>query len=161
MSINISTINTSVNMPVCLSKKDIQTATQEDAHPQEIKAYIIQGWQYKKEDLENSMKDYWLKRSKLVMINCITMKGERIITSFQLQKQILQQLHNNHIGIEKWCLFTCISVQEEYEYGYWEYCQTVCYILRISANITMWEDNNIWYTVHTMGGAWCWYIFYK
>ena len=35
------------------------------------------------------------------MIDGIVMKGERIIISFQLQKQILQQLHNNHMVIER------------------------------------------------------------
>ena len=35
------------------------------------------------------------------MIDGIVMKGKRIIIPFQFERHILQQLHNNHIGIEK------------------------------------------------------------
>ena len=39
--------------------------------------------------------------SELAMIDGIAMKGKRIIILSLLQKQILQQLHSNHMGIEK------------------------------------------------------------
>ena len=35
------------------------------------------------------------------MFDNIAMKGKRLIIQFVLQKQILQQLHSNHTGIEK------------------------------------------------------------
>ena len=37
----------------------------------------------------------------MAMIDGIVMKGKRIIIPFHLQKHILQQLHSNHLGIEK------------------------------------------------------------
>ena len=40
----------------------------------------------------------------------IAMKGKIIIISFQLQKQILQKLHSNHMGIEKMRLLVHESV---------------------------------------------------
>ena len=43
------------------------------------------------------------------MIDGITMKGKRKIL-FQLQKQILWQLHNNEMEIEKMRLLACESV---------------------------------------------------
>ena len=35
------------------------------------------------------------------MIDGFAVKGKRVIIPFHLQRQILQQLHNNHISIEK------------------------------------------------------------
>ena len=35
------------------------------------------------------------------MIDSIAMKGKQVIIPFILQNQILEQLHSNHIGIEK------------------------------------------------------------
>ena len=44
------------------------------------------------------------------MIDGTVMKGKRIIIPFQLQKQILQQLHSNHMAIEKMKLLVHESV---------------------------------------------------
>ena len=44
---------------------------------------------------------YWPIRNELALIDYTAMKGKRIIIPFPLQKQILQQLHSNHMGIEK------------------------------------------------------------
>ena len=44
------------------------------------------------------------------MIDGIGMKSKRIIILFQLQKQILQQLHNNNMEIENIGLLACKSV---------------------------------------------------
>ena len=41
------------------------------------------------------------------MINGIEMKGKRIIIPFQLQKQLLEQLHSNHMSIAKMRLLSC------------------------------------------------------
>ena len=50
---------------------------------------------------EHSMRHYWPIRSKLTVIDGITMKGKRIIHPFLTQKQTLQQLHSNHMDMEK------------------------------------------------------------
>ena len=44
------------------------------------------------------------------MIYGLAMKGKRIIIPSQLQKQILSQLHSNHMGIEKIRLLACKAV---------------------------------------------------
>ena len=101
MGINMNTINTSVNLPVCTSIEDLQVVIHEDAHLQELRAYIVQGWSHKKEEVYHSMRQYWPKRNDLAMTDGIVMKGKRLIIPFQLQKKILQHLHSSHMGIEK------------------------------------------------------------
>ena len=41
---------------VCTTIEDIQAATCEDAHLEELKAYIIQGWPHNKEDVEHKVR---------------------------------------------------------------------------------------------------------
>ena len=56
LSINVITMNTLVDLPVCTSTHDIQEAAAKDAHLQQFKAYFIQGWPHKKGDM---VKTYW------------------------------------------------------------------------------------------------------
>ena len=55
----------------------------------------------RKDNLEHSIRHYWPIRSKLAMVEGLTVKGKGKIIHFQLQKLILQQLHSNNMGIEK------------------------------------------------------------
>ena len=64
------------------------------------------------------------------------MEGRRIIIPFLLQKQILEQLHSNHMDNNKIELLARVSV-------YWvnmnadiKNTETVCYMLGIPANTT-------------------------
>ena len=44
------------------------------------------------------------------MMNCVAVKGKCIIIPFTLQKQILDQLHSNHMWIEKMWLLVMDSL---------------------------------------------------
>ena len=71
-------------------------------HPLEkLNSYMIQGWPHKEDEAEHSMRQYWTIRSILAMVDSIIMREKRVIIPFLLQKQILQQLHTNHMGIER------------------------------------------------------------
>ena len=68
------------------------------------------------------------------MINGMAMKNKHIIIPLALQKQILDQFHNNHIGIEKMQLLVRESV-------YWinmnadtECSQAMCHMLGVPVN---------------------------
>ena len=47
------------------------------------------------------MNHFWLNTYKLTLNGGIVMKGRRIIIPSLLQRQILEQLHINHMGFEK------------------------------------------------------------
>ena len=55
MSIHVSIISTSVNMPVCTSTEDIHQ--HKKTHSQKLKIYIIQGWPQKRERKWNTTWD--------------------------------------------------------------------------------------------------------
>ena len=101
MKIDVHTISMSVEIAICISIEDIQTVTLHDTDLQRLKVYIIHGWLHKKDNIKQSMQNYWPIWHELAMIDGIVMKGKRIIIPFLLQRQILNQLHNNHMGIEK------------------------------------------------------------
>ena len=101
MDINVTAISMLITLPVCTSIEDTQETTQEDAHIQKLKIYTIQGWSHHKDEVEHSMKHFWPVRSEPAMIDCTTMKSRRLIIPFLLQKQILEQLHSNHVVLRR------------------------------------------------------------
>ena len=84
--------------------------THEDAHLQELKVDIIQGWPHRNEDMDHSMRQYWPIRNKLAMVDGMVTNSKKIMISLKLHRQILQQLCSIHMGIEKIMLLTCESV---------------------------------------------------
>ena len=101
MNKNVNAISTAVNMLVCISTEDIQVVTYEDASLEKVRLYVIQGLPHKEDKLEHNIVHSWPIRSKLAINDGITIKVKGIVIFFLLQKQILWQLHSNHIGIEK------------------------------------------------------------
>ena len=56
MRVSINAINMSINILVCTLIQDIQTATHEAVHFQELKTYILQGWPCKKEEVAQGIR---------------------------------------------------------------------------------------------------------
>ena len=47
----------------------------------------------------------------MAVIDRVVLKGRRIVMLTSLQQQILEQLHSNHMGLQKkWCLLACVSI---------------------------------------------------
>ena len=110
MSVNMHAISIVVDIPICISIEDIQAATRQDADLQRLKSYIIQGWPHTKGDIEHVMQKNWPIRHGLAMIDGTVMKGKQIIIPFTLHNQILEQLHSNHMDIDKTRLLVRESV---------------------------------------------------
>ena len=66
----------------------------------EIK-FIIPGWPYSKDEISDELKLYWSYRDELAVSDGIVLKGMCIIIPNSLRQQVLDQLHINHMGIEK------------------------------------------------------------
>ena len=74
------------------------------------KNIIIRGWPSTKDELHINTRPYWCYRYDLAVIDGVIMKGRHIIIPAELKQQVLDQLHPNHIGIEKTKLLTHESV---------------------------------------------------
>ena len=67
------------------------------------------GWLSTKDELHTNLQPYWSFRDELAIIDGVMLKGRHIIIPTSLKQQVLDQLHINHMGIEKNKL-TCESV---------------------------------------------------
>ena len=81
--------------------QQIQQATPQYKHLQQVKCFIIAGWLESKDQLHQDIRPYWQSRDDMVVIDVVIMKGRHIIIPEVLNPQVLDQLHINHMGIEK------------------------------------------------------------
>ena len=93
-------IQNATDMPECMSMAEIQQASSQDDHLQQLKSFIIAGWPDTKDKLHTELRPYWLYRDELVVIDVI-LKGRCIIILNSLRQQVLNQLHTSHMSIEK------------------------------------------------------------
>ena len=94
-------IQTATDMPECLSMTELQQVSSQDNYLQKLKNIIIAGWPNSKDEIGEELKPYWSHRDKLVVIDGIILKGRHIIIPKSLRLRVLNQLHTNHMGIEK------------------------------------------------------------
>ena len=52
MNINIHSINITTNIPTCMTTKDIQMATEDDMHLQDLKTYFLEAWASNRNDIK-------------------------------------------------------------------------------------------------------------
>ena len=101
MDINTDTIQFVTDILECMSVAQIQQASAQNDHLQCLKSFIITGWPSTKDKLHADLKLYWSYRDKLSVIDGIVLKGRHIVIPDSLRQQVLDQLHTNHMGIEK------------------------------------------------------------
>ena len=110
MEFAIDLIQNATDMPECLSMTELQQALSHDNHIQKLKYFIITGWPHSKDEISEELKLYWSYKDELAVINGIMLKGRHIIIPKSLRQQVLNQLHINHMGIEKTKLLACKCV---------------------------------------------------
>ena len=101
MDINIDAVQMMTDVPECMSICQIKQTTSQDEHLQCLKSLIISGWPDTKDKLHQDIRPYWSFRDELAVIDDVVMKGRSIIIPEALKQQALNQLHINHMGIEK------------------------------------------------------------
>ena len=101
MDVWVDSIQSSVDMPGCVSMEEIQQASSQDDHLQQLKKFIIAGWPNTKDELHINIRLYWPYRDKLAVIDSKILKGRHIVIPDSLKQQVLTQLHTCHMGIEK------------------------------------------------------------
>ena len=67
------------------------------------------GWPSFQDEVQKDLQPYWTFRDEIAIIDSIAVKGRRIIIPVVLQDKA-QQLHLNHMDIEKTRLLACESI---------------------------------------------------
>ena len=75
--------------------------TQKDNVLQQLKIFITNGWPKQKSDLTGEVLSYWSFQEELSVINRTVYKGHRIVIPNLMQQEILENLHQSHMGISK------------------------------------------------------------
>ena len=101
MDIWVDAIQTTMDIPECVSMAEIQQASSINNHLQKLRGIIITGWPDTRDELHLDLQPYWSYRDKLAVIDGIILKGKHIIIPNSLKEQVLNQLHTNHMDIEK------------------------------------------------------------
>ena len=90
------------NKPVSDSKlEQIKHESKHDVVMRKLKDVIRDGWSEVKYDLPQNVREYWNFRNELSEADGIILKGENIVISTTMRKQMLMKLHESHLGIEK------------------------------------------------------------
>ncbi|VDI83091.1 Hypothetical predicted protein [Mytilus galloprovincialis] len=96
-----------VNMVIrntSMSDRNLEQITEEtskDGTLQTLTRLIIDGWPDEKNEVPKEVFEYWNFRDELSNVNGIILKGEKIVIPASMRKNILNKLHEGHLGIEK------------------------------------------------------------
>ena len=94
-----------------MSISQIKQTMVQDEHLQCLKSIIITGWPSTKDQLHIDIRPYWSYKDDLAVIDGVVMNSRCIIIPQDVKQQVLDQLHLNHMGIEKKTkLLACKSV---------------------------------------------------
>lgn len=93
-SINMLKLNTESKLPI--SVETVKQYTQNDETLRQICEYVHSGWP---EKVPDKIKHYFLKRNSIASEDGCLFYGERILIPFSLRKQVLELLHEAHVGI--------------------------------------------------------------
>ena len=107
MNINIDTIHTTTDIPKCLTVQKLKQVMTKADHLQQLREHIIRGWLQRRNELPQEIRLYWTFRDDIGVIHGIILKCRQIIIPKKLQKQALDQLDSNHMGIEKTRFLAC------------------------------------------------------
>ena len=66
-----------------------------------MKIFITNGWPKQKIDLTGEILSYWSFQEELSVINGTNYKGHRIVIPKLMGQEILENLHQSHMGISK------------------------------------------------------------
>ena len=90
------------NLPVSKPKlEQIKDATANDPSLKELKDTIKSGWPETKSHTPASIQVYWNVRDELSEAKGVVLKNDRILIPSSIRKEMLQRIHQRHMGIEK------------------------------------------------------------
>ena len=89
-----------------------------DNHLQQLKGIIITGWPDSRDELHVDLQPYWSYWDELAVLYGIILKAKCTVIPNSLKEQVVNQLHTNHMGIEKtkllaWECVYCPSINTD------------------------------------------------
>jgi len=79
--------------------QDFQARTANELN--ELYSMIIKGWPESRNEIPHSIREYWAFRDELAVSDGIVYKGMRIVVPPSIRPDMLAQVHESHLGINK------------------------------------------------------------
>ena len=79
----------------------IRTETKEDQCLQIALDYTLEGWPQHKEDVKLGARDLFAVRGELSAVDGILLWGNRIVIPHSMRKEVMEKIHEGHMGINK------------------------------------------------------------
>lgn len=87
------------SLPVTADRTEqIRRETNADETMKELKSTVQKGWPENKKDCPVQIQDYWNCRAELTVVDDIVLKGSKYVIPSSLRKQMLQKIHEGHLG---------------------------------------------------------------
>lgn len=81
--------------------EEIKKETENDREFDLLKKYIIDGWPDNIEKVPNSLRDYCTFKEELFVYDDLIFKNNCVVIPMSMRQNMLEQLHYNHLGVEK------------------------------------------------------------
>ena len=76
-------------------------ATKEDAILSDLQQVILSGWPDSKGQVPPNAQEFWNYRDELTVAQGLIVKGQKIVVPSSLRGEMLEKLHEGHLGINK------------------------------------------------------------
>ena len=76
-------------------------ATKEDAILSDLQQVFLSGWQDSKGQVPPNAQEFWNYRDELTVAQGLIVKGQKIVVPSSLRGEMLEKLHEGHLGINK------------------------------------------------------------
>ena len=101
MELNNDAIQTTTSIPDCMTIHELPQAVSLDENLQCLKEHIIQSLPGNRAQIPQDMTTYWTFWDDMGVIDGVILKGRGIVIPEPLQRQALEQLYFDHMGVEK------------------------------------------------------------
>ena len=81
--------------------EQIRCATAEDATLQRLYQVVMNGWPELRRSVQEDVRPYWNMRDEMSTSDGLLFEGERIVIPESMRQEMLQLLHEPHVGMEK------------------------------------------------------------
>lgn len=89
------------NLPVSNEKlEEFKNETKKDTTLRTLTETVLSGWPETKQQAAKEIQAYWNYRDEISAVEGILFKGERLIVPAAMRAEMLQRVHESHLGIE-------------------------------------------------------------
>ena len=95
-------VNMIQQIPISEDKwKELQQKTGEDTELQQLMSVTLTGWPEDRRQCPEGAKKYWNYREEISVYDNVLFKSDRIIVPISMRKEMLNVIHDSHLGNEK------------------------------------------------------------